>query len=121
MSEQFQTTELDVAMSFLELIIIEPRLLINKLVVFATCGDLPISVGDVFWRLFSYRLMRFEEYKPRQLEILSSQHVSLTVKSIECYGNSYETLPPGMAGTILLDGTGGELVKAKMVLSNEQT
>lgn len=86
------------------------------------CGDLPVRVGDVFDALYKYEPpASLDAYAHKANRSNGEIHVALRVEAIQAYGREIDHLSPGMTGTLVLSGAGGQQLEADMVLGPAQS
>jgi hypothetical protein len=80
------------------------------------CGDTPIRVGDEFQAAYHYESFDTAESAFRRVD---ERNVLVCINEINAYGKSLDELGQGMTGSIVVSGTGIEMLIPGLVLGGQ--
>jgi hypothetical protein len=87
--------------------------------VIGRCGDVPIHVGDVFDAVFRYKRRRYPDELGDEPVREVEKPAAIRVVCIHAYQRSLQTMGPGMAGSLTLEGDGLQYLAPGWVLGQK--
>lgn len=91
----------------------------DRLVVDGACTRDVLRLGDLFRVAFRYPFPKSKEGLSDERQPVAQRRVSLRVKAITAYQQSFDELESGMTGRFELEGVGGELLMENDVIGSE--